>query len=119
MSEPGVWERTAEGMNRASSHADSNIPGWSQAAFELLVEYLKLHPTSTFISPQLRRWASERGFPEPPTAWAWGSVFNKASRHQLIKRVGYVQYGDSTMHLQSVSQWVPDINRVKYWEFLR
>jgi hypothetical protein len=93
-----------EGMTRAVEHADAVIPGWSDRAMEMLDEYLSQQP-GRFIAPDVRAWAHDRGLPTPPTALSWGSVIRTAAERGKIKRVGYQQYGNATMHTQSVSVW--------------
>lgn len=93
-----------EGMTQAVEHADDVDPGWSTRAAEMLRAYL---PTASgpFIAPEVRAWAYERGLPKPTTNMAWGAVFMSFAKRGLIKRAGYTQYGDKTMHTQSVAVW--------------
>lgn len=93
-----------EGMTQAVDHADAVDPGWSTKAAQMLLDYL---PTATgqFIAPEVRAWAYDRGLSKPPTNMAWGAVFMSFSKRGLIRRAGYTQYGDKTMHTQSVAVW--------------
>ena len=52
-----------------------------------------------------RAYAYAHGLPIAPTQYAWGSPFVRASKAGIIKRVGYRDYGDATMHTQTVAVW--------------
>ena len=74
------------GMSIAADHADAKHIGWTDRAFEFLKSYAKTH--STFISEDVSDAAIEAGEPQPPTLRAWGSVYRRAIREDVIIQVG-------------------------------
>lgn len=92
------------GMQTAIEHADSIAPGWSDRAFELLVEHTRSRPPP-FTSPQFRILATQRGLASPASNMAWGSIFHRARKAGLLVRDGFEQYGDATMHSQTITRW--------------
>ena len=93
-----------EGIARSAARAENATPGWSEEAVVFLTEFARTKPDG-FIAPIARRWCEEHGLSAPPSPYAWGGVFLKASRRGIIVRDGYEQYGDDSMHTQSVSRW--------------
>lgn len=102
--QPGLNIGAIEGMERAADHAERDLPGWGERAYYYLRLYVASH-TEPFVAPELRAWAHRQGLEQPPSAYAWGSVFHRARRAGLISPEGYRQYGDDTMHTQSVRVW--------------
>jgi hypothetical protein len=100
-----VWDATERDIKRAVDHADREVADWSDRAAQSLKAYIAAHRGERFTSPQVRAWAYEQGLPQPPTNMAWGGIFLRASKQSLIRRAGYTQYGDATMHRQSVAVW--------------
>jgi hypothetical protein len=76
------------GMAKSASHAESIDPGWLETAYTLLNAYCIQHRGQTFTSEDWREWAEARGFPIPVPK-ALGSVFSKAAKRGLIRRVGF------------------------------
>ena len=98
-----IQVRDAE-IGRAVDHANREIPRWSDLAYVALQAFLRIH-AGTFIAPAVRQWAETRGVPVPPSNRAWGGVIRRARRAGLIVRDGYCDYGDGSMHLQTVTVW--------------
>ena len=95
-----------DGMKRAIAHAEREEESWGDRALLYLRAYLQHHPPHwRFITPDMRRWAVERGCKEPASNNAWGSVLYRARRLGLIVPDGYEQYGDGKMHTQPVRAW--------------
>lgn len=92
------------GIKTAVDRADETIDEWSARAYAYIVSFAKRG--APFTCPQVRAAAEADGFPLPPSAFAWGGPMNRASRDGVIKRCGFVQHGDATMHTQGVSQWI-------------
>ena len=99
------WPGALDGMKRAAEHAESCAPGWGDRALDSLRAYIDAHPREVFIAPTVRVWSVQHGLDEPPNEYAWGNVFRRAARLQLIVRAGWQQYGNETMHTQSVNAW--------------
>lgn len=75
-----------EGMRRAVEHADRTDANWSSQAYDFLVEFAKVN--EQFISEDVSDASKEMGLPQPPTDRAWGSVYLKASKNEIISQVG-------------------------------
>jgi hypothetical protein len=94
-----------DGIQRAADHADAVSERWSKRAGEMLERYIAAHPGVRFTSPMVRAWGVEHGLESPASKLAWGGVFQSAARRGLIVRDGFEQFGDQTMHLQTVTAW--------------
>lgn len=76
-----------EGIRRAESHAEHLEPGWKEVAYGMLEAFCKARRGCIFTSEDVRRWCDLRGF-DSPVPKAWGGVFLKASRRNLIRKTG-------------------------------
>jgi len=79
-------EARRAGMQIAADNADSHVIGWTDRAFEFLKGYAKTH--QSFISEDVSDASKECGFPQPPTDRAWGSVYRRALKEDIIIQVG-------------------------------
>jgi hypothetical protein len=75
-----------EGMRRAVEHADRTDENWSGKAYDFLVEFAKVN--EQFISEDVSDASKEMGLPQPPTDRAWGTVYRKAAKNEVITQVG-------------------------------
>ena len=103
-----VWLETELGIIQAVDHADEEYEGWADRAFDLLCRYARIRK-QPFCSDELRMWATERGLPEPPHRRAWGGVFLKASRRDVIMAAGIKNY-----HYPDSDQ--SHTTNMKFWE---
>lgn len=106
------WGITHAGMNKATNAASAKIPNWPDKAYYALEMYCQVHADEgPFCADEVRRWATDRGLPEPPSRWAWGGVFNKAAKRELVKKVFVANYhypeSDGT-HVKQTSFWIVD-----------
>lgn len=74
------------GMMRAARHAESVHLHWNDQAYEFLVEFARTH--EQFISEDVSDASKVADFPQPPTDRAWGSIYRKACKHDVIIQVG-------------------------------
>lgn len=72
-------------MLLAIDHADARHEGWSEQAAAFLAQF----------SSRIGRFTGEdvtnaaKGIvPDPPTDRAWGGIFNRLSRHGIIRKTG-------------------------------
>jgi hypothetical protein len=91
-----VWDRPSlaeavarrdDGIQRAVDHAEAEEPGWCDLAFGFLQAFAQ-----EAAEPFLAEAVVEAAYgivPPPPDGRAWGGIFQKASRRQVIRRVGY------------------------------
>ena len=77
-------------MAQALGHAESVEPGWSALAYDLLEWYVMEHRSGVqFTSFNFIPAYEQTGNPMPPTPKAFGSIFTKAAKNGLIRKVGY------------------------------
>jgi hypothetical protein len=74
------------GMLQAVTHAEESYSGWSDRAYDFLKRYAKEHPE--FISEDVSDAAIAAGEPQPPTLRAWGQVYRRAVKDDVIIQVG-------------------------------
>lgn len=76
---------------------------WGASAFHALRTFAKTTPL--FKSEYVRRYAHERGLPIPPDGRAWGAVFLKAQKEELIARVGFGRSTNRVAHSRPATVW--------------
>lgn len=78
-------EREA-GMKLAADHAEENCRGWGDRAYAFLVEFAKKY--DSFISEDVSDASKAADFPQPTTDRAWGQVYRRAIKNDIIIQVG-------------------------------
>ena len=78
-------ERDA-GIKLAADHAEDMHVGWNDRAYEFLVAFARCH--GSFISEDVSDASKQANFPQPPTDRAWGSIYRKAVKNDVIIQVG-------------------------------
>lgn len=94
-----------EGMATAENHAEAVVPEWKETARLYFEVFLKTHALP-FMVEEVRKWASERGCPVPPSLRAWGGVavgFVKAGK---IRRLTYKSVANPRAHCAPCSVWL-------------
>jgi hypothetical protein len=76
------------GMARAVDHADRKVTFWSADALAYVDEFSKLCGKE-FLAEDVREYAHGHGLEDPPDGRAWGAVFTRAAKLNLIEQVGY------------------------------
>lgn len=76
------------GMARALEHAEDVCPAWGDVAFAWLERYARRH--ERFQSEDVSDASIEYGLVQPPTLKAWGSIYVRAAKAGIIRKVGYV-----------------------------
>lgn len=74
------------GMLRAARHAEEVHLHWNDRAYAFLVEFAKRN--ESFISEDVSDASKKVGFPQPPTDRAWGSIYRKALKNDVIIQIG-------------------------------
>lgn len=89
-------ERRDTGIERVIDKADEVSPGWSDAAYTALCQYLKQQP-HPFVIEQAREWAEEWGLEHPHDGRAWGAIAQRAHKAGLIQKHGYAPTHSSNL----------------------
>jgi hypothetical protein len=76
------------GIQQAAQHAEAVEPGWKDTAYGMLETFCQERRGCHFTSEDVRRWCELREFTSPVPK-AWGPVFLKAARANLICRNGF------------------------------
>lgn len=100
-----------EGIDQAVSHAEQEIPGWADIAYNFLLTFISKH-NGTFMAEEVRVQAELNDVPVPPSLRAWGSVIARAAKNELIKRVGYRQVRNVKAHCTPATLWIALSKRV-------
>lgn len=74
------------GMLRAARHAEEVHLHWNDQAYQFLVAFAQRN--KEFISEDVSDASKKVGFPQPPTDRAWGSIYRKACKNDVIIQVG-------------------------------
>lgn len=94
-----------EGIDRAVAHAERDVPGWADVAFE----FVKLHAIRNrgkrFTGYEIVQAALAYGVPKPPTDKAFGGPIQRASRAGVIRKVGTVPDPNPERHGSDVPLW--------------
>lgn len=91
------------GMTRAADHADAVVGGWSDAAYQFLLDFVGANRDENFMTERVRLLAEASGLALPPDNRAWGAVTSRAVRQGLIRRVGYAPA--QTGHCRPMPVW--------------
>lgn len=94
------------GQELAISHANAVCEGWAEKAYQLLSEYVACYGSTPFTSESFRDYCEIAGLPEPPTNRAFGHIFTRAKRSELIKSVGLTKTIKRSAHGCFSTLWV-------------
>jgi hypothetical protein len=90
------------GIKKAVEHANVEVNGWSDQAYNFLLHYIKNH--KEFMVEDLRE-ASQGTVPVPPSTRAWGGIVVKASKAGVIKRKGFKNVKNVKAHCTPATLW--------------
>jgi len=91
-----------KGINQAVNHADTEIPVWSDQAYDYLKEFDK--DNDNFMTEQVRM-ASVGTVPEPPSNRAWGGVMLRGKRAGIIFNNGFRATSNPKAHCTPATVW--------------
>lgn len=74
------------GMKQAADHANETHGDWTGRAFDFLSQFAR--ENQSFISEDVSDRSKEVDFPQPGTDRAWGSIYRRAVREEIIIQVG-------------------------------
>jgi hypothetical protein len=73
------------GINLAVSHAEKEHKDWAAKAYRCLIDYLDtIKPGAEFQCEIFRSWAENKGLETPPSLRAYGHIFFRAKKENLI-----------------------------------
>ena len=95
-------QQAEAGMRQALDHAESDIPGWGELAYQRIVAYAKQH--ERFCGWMVVKAAAmDPAFPAPPTEKSWGAPMKRAAHAGIIERVGTAK--DPNRHGNPIPLW--------------
>ncbi len=92
-----------QALQRGVDHANSIDPVWSEAAFRLLLQYLKENPT--FMCEQFRSFALKQNFASPPDPRTWGAIIRRAAKENYITKLGNRPTKNKEAHYAIAGVW--------------
>lgn len=98
-------ELKVEGMNRSVRTADEKYPGWSDIAYNYLLEYCARNRGNAFMAEDVRFFAEWYGVPTCHHARAWGGVFTRAKKDGIIRCTGFKMTVSPKSHRTPASLW--------------
>jgi hypothetical protein len=90
------------GIKKAVDHANVEVKGWSDHAYNFLLTYSKTH--KEFMVEDVRE-ASKGIVPVPPSGRAWGGVVVRASKAGVIRRKGFQNVKNAKAHCTPATLW--------------
>jgi len=90
------------GISQSMENADNQSNKWTYYAYQFLLNYIKSH--KEFMAEDVRI-ASEGIVEIPPSNRAWGGVFVKAVKSDLIKRKGFMNVKNAKAHCTPATLW--------------
>ncbi|MGC7464229.1 hypothetical protein QT654_20590 [Xanthomonas citri pv. citri] len=95
------------GIQQAAEHAEEVNPNWGDRAFEVLRMYAAAKRSSgaSFTSEDVRNSILGAHLPQPPHLRAWGSVFQRAARSNLVIKAGVTHSLAEHCHCAFVTLW--------------
>lgn len=90
------------GIERAIIHANEMEEGWSERAFILLKEYIKNN--TEFLAEDFREWSKDRLI-QPAHNRAFGGIFFRARKQNLIKRINCIPVKNPKAHRCLATLW--------------
>jgi len=96
-------EARDHGIKRAVDHADRVHESWSDKAYGLLKDFLRVRRTE-FLAEDFREAVTDL-IPAPPHNRAYGGVFMRAAKAGLIRRIRYQAVKNVKAHCANASVW--------------
>ena len=91
-----------EGIRTSVEHAEDTIDDWKATAYAFLVSYCR--DNDEFLAEDVRT-ASLGLVEEPPSNRAWGAIFVKARKNNLITKIGYKEVSNPKAHRTPATLW--------------
>lgn len=93
-----------EGIAAAVDHADDEVPGWSDIAYEFAKFYCRKHEFIVFEA--IAKEAYERKLvPRPPSEQAWGAIARTCQKNEIIVKESTAVKRDPKSHASLTYLW--------------
>jgi hypothetical protein len=81
-------EAAKDGIRRSVAHAEADCPGWTEIAFQYLVDYAKRHDrfSAWMVNEQSKL---DRKVPIPKNEKAWAAPIRRGLKDFVIKKDGF------------------------------
>lgn len=94
------------GMSRAEKKANKDVPGFSQKAFEFLVNKFLPNQSEPFLAEEVRAMAAvDDDFELPDNGRAWGKIFVRARNENIIVKIGHGTVKNAKAHRCFSTLW--------------
>lgn len=94
------------GQALAIESADVAVEKWSDTAYSLLLDYIRLHGAGyTFQAEDARKFCHEKGLPLPPSNRAQGGLFRKLRNKGFIRSAGVQKVENPKAHSCYSTLW--------------
>jgi hypothetical protein len=97
-------ELMEQGIKQAVDNANNVNEGWSDVAYNFLLEFIDYYWFDTFMTEEVRAHA-HGVVPVPPSKRAWGGIIRKAVKEGLIKRDSYKSVKNPKAHSTPATLW--------------
>lgn len=95
-----------QGIDRAVRKANKDNPGWADAAYEKIKEFLSQHH-GEFMCEDIRAFAAmDDSFDLPNKGQAWAGPIGQAKRNELIRFVRWGASKSKTGHGHPAAVWI-------------
>lgn len=95
------------GINLAIDHAESEHKDWAAKAYKSLINYLDtIKPGDEFMCETFRDWAEEKELETPPSLRAYGGIFFRARKENLITTNKTAPVKNRRAHRANSAVWV-------------
>jgi hypothetical protein len=84
-----------EGIASSVAHANDDAPGWSQRAYDAVIDSPYIRRFREFTMERASLWLYADGLDVPAEKRAWGAVTQRLLRDGIIEPVGYAKAASS------------------------
>lgn len=98
--------RRDEGIARAEDKAEKDIPGWKEAAFNKIIEFINVHQ-GEFMCEEIRSFAAmDDNFELPEKGQAWAGPVKRAEKEGKIRFVKWQPIKGKAGHGRPGAVWI-------------
>ena len=93
------------GILMSEAHANDHVNDWSDQAMTWVKNFLESWGDETFLTEDIRAFATKYGLKPPPNDRAWGGVICRAAKAKMIVAVGYAKTSNPNAHRTPATLW--------------